>query len=68
MQGEKEILSLRQLKDWTNLKVSLSDAGKDGSCYREFKELTAKEIRQHFGLYVLQGLCPSPRAELKFHP
>ena len=32
MQRGKEILSFRQLKDWTNLKASLGDAGKDGSC------------------------------------
>ena len=33
MQGGKEQLSFRQLKDWTNIKASLADAGKDGTCY-----------------------------------
>ena len=66
MQGGKEILSFRQLKDWTNLKASLSDAGKYGLCYRDFKDFSTNEIRKGFGLYVLQGLCPLPRFELKF--
>ena len=54
------------MKDWTNLKASLADAGKNGLCSRDFKQFTTKEIRQHLGLYVLQGLCPSPRVEMKF--
>ena len=66
MQGGRERLSFRQMKDWTNLKASLADAGKNGLCYRDFKQFTTKEIRQHLGLYVLQGLCPSPRVEMKF--
>ena len=66
MQGGKERLSFRQLKDWTNLKASLADAGKDGLCYRDFKDFSINEICQGFGLYVFQGLCPSPRVELKF--
>ena len=66
MQGGKEQLSFRQLKDWTNIKASLADAGKDGTCYRDFHEFSTHELRQHMGLYVLQGLCPSPRVEMKF--
>ena len=66
MQGAKEIYSFRQLKYWTNLKASLADAGKDGSCYQDFKDFSTNEIRQGFGLYVVQGLCHSPRVELKF--
>ena len=66
MQGGKERLSFRQLNNWTNLKASLADAGKDGSCYQDFKDFSTNEIRQGFGLYVLQGLCTSPRVELKF--
>ena len=66
MQGGKERLPFRQLKDWTNLKASLADVGKDGSFYRDLKEFSTNEIRQGFGLYLLQGLCTSPRVELKF--
>ena len=67
VQGGKQRLSFRQLKDWTNTKASLADAGKEGTCYRDFKDFSTNEIRQHLGLYVLQGLCPSPRVEMKFH-
>ena len=63
----KERISFWMMKDWTNLKASLADAGKDGSCYRDFVDFTTEKLRQHFGLYVLQGLCPSPRIEMKFH-
>ena len=66
MQGGKERLSFRQLKDWTNLKASLADAGKYGSCYLCFKNFSTNDILRGFGLYVLQGLFPLPRFELKF--
>ena len=65
--GKKEMLSFCQMKNWTNCKASLADAGRDGTCYPDFKEFSTHEIRQHLGLYVLQGLCPSPRVEMKFH-
>ena len=58
MQVGKERLYFQQLKDWTNLKASLADAGKDGSCYRYFKDFSTNDIHQGFGLYVSQGLCP----------
>ena len=64
----KEYISFQQLKQWTNIKASLAGAGKDGVCYPDFKDFTEKEIQQHIGLYVFQGLCPSPRIELKFNP
>ena len=34
----------------------------------DWKPFTVNELRQHFGLYVLQGLSPSPRVEYKFKP
>ena len=50
------------------MKASLASAGIDGTCYEEFKPFSVKEIRQHLGLYILQGLNPSPRIEMKFKP
>ena len=41
--------------------------GRVARANRDFKDFSTNEIRQGFGLYVLQGLCPSPRVELKFH-
>ena len=36
--------------------------------YQDFQDFTNKEIRQHIGIYILHGLSPSPRVELKFKP
>jgi len=33
-----------------------------------WKPFTINELRQHFGLYDLQGFAPSPRVEYKFKP
>ena len=40
--------------------------GRMARANRDFKDFSTNEIRQGFGLYVLKGLCPSPRVELKF--
>jgi len=56
------------LARWTNLKATLAGAGWNGSCYYDFKPFTALELRQHFGLYILNGLSPSPRVEKKLNP
>ena len=45
-----------------------ADAGKDGSMCKDFAPFFLRELRSHFGLYVLQGLSPSPRIEYKFKP
>ena len=63
----KEYISFQQITSWTNLKAELAGAGPDGTCHKDFKRFSVNEIRQHFGLYVLQGLNPSPRAEWKFN-
>ena len=34
----------------------------------EWKPFSPKEIRQHFGLYVMHGLAPTARVEYKFRP
>jgi hypothetical protein len=44
----------------------MSQAGKGGAVYPDFKPFSMHEIRQHIGLYVLNGLNPSPGVELKF--
>jgi hypothetical protein len=63
----KHMFSFDQLQQWTNLKASICGAG--STIYKKgYKPFTAKEIRQHFGLYVLNGVSPSPRVEYKFRP
>jgi hypothetical protein len=44
----------------------MSQAGKGGAVYPDFKPFSMHEICQHIGLYVLNGLNPSPAVELKF--
>ena len=50
------------------MKAILAGAGTGGTIYKDFTPFSVKEIRQHFGLYVLQGLVLSPRIEMKFKP
>jgi hypothetical protein len=56
-----ESFSIHSMMQWTNLKAVLADAGSGGSYYPNFKSFRTKEIRQHLGLYILQGLSPSPQ-------
>ena len=64
----EEILSLNLLHKWTNTKASLAGTKKGGTCYQEFKDFTTKEIKQHLGVYVLNGLSPSPIVQQSFSP
>lgn len=50
------------------MKASLAGAGKEGDCCKDFVSFATKEIRQHLGLYVFQGINASPNIELKFRP
>ena len=58
-------LSISDLVQWTNLKAMVSNAGTD-ECYKDFTQFTPKEVKQHLGLYILNGLSPSPNMDLKF--
>ena len=64
----KEMVSLELFTKWTNMKAILAGAGEGGTCYRDFHPFTVEEIQQHLGLYVFNGVAPSPRIELKFKP
>ena len=50
------------------MKATLAGAGEGGSYYYDWKTFSARELQQHFGLYLFNGLDPSPRAEQKFKP
>ena len=41
-------------------------AGVQGGCYPTFVPFSCKEIERFLGLYMLQGLNPSPQVEMKF--
>ena len=59
--------SFAQTTEWTNLKATSAGAG--STMYvDDRKPFTVTELRQRFGLYVLQWLAPSPCVEYKFEP
>jgi hypothetical protein len=53
---------------YTNLKAMLLFACEKNCLYPDFKPFTVAELQQHLALYVVNGLCFSPRAEMKFQP
>ena len=58
-------LSMEYLARNTNLRATLAFAGE--ATYDDWHgNFSIKEIRQHLGLYVLNGLSPSPGLEKKF--
>jgi hypothetical protein len=62
------LLSMHTLTAYTNMKASLANAGPGGNCYPDWVDFTVDELRQHIGLYVWNGLNPSPRLEMKLQP
>ena len=66
-QRDKNHFSFELLMKWTNIKATLVGAG--STIYKdEYHIFSTKEIQQHFGLYVLHGISPTPRIEYKFSP
>ena len=61
----KEYWSFSQMCAYTNLKADLAGAGRGGTCYPEFQHFTVQEIKQFMGFYIINGLSPSPRIEMK---
>ena len=45
---------------FTNMKAMLSSARAGGTIYKDWKPFSVTEIRSHLGLYILNGLSPSP--------
>ena len=53
--------------DWTTLTNLCAILTNAGCCiYKTFKNFKPAEIKQHIGLYMLQGLSPSPKIKYKF--
>ena len=68
-QEHPDVVTLADFTTWTNMKAAMENAGRGGVLYPEFKNFTIIELQQHLGLYILNGLCPSPQVSLKFqHP
>ena len=54
---------------YTNTKAIMENAGEIGNSnglYPDFVPFTCKELRQHIGVRILHGICPTPRLEMKF--
>ena len=64
----REYPSFQLLTKWTNIKASHAGAGEDGLCYKDFKPFTMEELRRHVGIYLWNGISPSPQIEMKFVP
>ena len=63
----EDFISMSQITKWTNMKAILANTGTD--CYKDFKEpFTPDEIQAHLGLYLLNGVSPSPRVEWLLNP
>jgi Transposase IS4/SAP domain len=60
--------SLERWTSNTNFKAMLSFAGQKGYPYPDCTPFTVDEIKKHLGIYILNGLSPSPRVEMKFNP
>ena len=64
--NSKEYVSIEQWTMFTNLKAHLAGAG--DTIYKDYKPFTIGEVKQHIGMYFLQGIAPSPQVEFKFRP
>ena len=58
---------IENLLTWTNMRAWLDNAALGGK-YSDFKNFTVDDIMKHIGLYLFQGLSPSPQVDMKFHP
>jgi hypothetical protein len=58
-------LSMDKLTIYTNLEAQLANAGPRGSCYKDFTQFNVNKIRQFLGLYIWNGISPSPRINMK---
>ena len=63
--------SMVSISDWTtylNTRAILSNAGNPNHIYPDFTPFSPQEVKQFIGLYILQGLSPSPQVRQKFKP
>ena len=59
-------VSIADFTSWTNRKMILMNAGKGGSLYPHCNPFTVDEVMQHIGIYIWNGLSPSPQIDMKF--
>jgi len=61
-------LSMEYLAKNTNMRATLAFAGEATYDHQWSGPFSVKELRQYLGLYVINGLSPSPGLERKFDP
>lgn len=61
---KEEMLSIDLLTRWTNMKGTMMGAG--DSIYPDWKPFSRDEIRKHLGLYIFNGVAPSPQIAFRF--
>ena len=66
-QDKNVVTSIADFTSFTNKKAYLYNAGSGGTQYPEFKEFYVDEIMQHLGVYIINGLSPSPQVEMNFY-
>ena len=44
----------------------MNNAGSGGGMYQDFKLFSKVELQKHLGLYILNGLSPSPQVAMEF--
>ena len=65
-QDKNGVTSIADFTSFTNKKAYLYNAGSGGTQYPDFKEFSVDEIMQHLGVYILNGISPSPQVDMKF--
>ena len=65
-QDKNGVTSIADFTSFTNKKAYLYNTGSGVTQYLEFEEFSVDEIMQHLGVYILNGLSPSPQVEMKF--
>ena len=66
-QDNPNVITLDDLTSWTNKKAYLANAGKGGSNYKSWKPFSVSEIQKHLGLFIINGLSPSPQVAMKLN-
>ena len=65
-QDNNGVTSISDFNSFTKKKAYMYNAGSVGTQYPYFKEFSVDEIMQHIGVYIINGLSPSPQVEMKF--
>jgi hypothetical protein len=66
--GPKSMVSISNWTSFLNTHAILSNVGHKNHIYPDLTPFSPQEVKQFIGLYILQGLSPSPQVRQKFKP